>query len=63
VPLDYFFINSSTAAVMALTPVRNVGSGNGWNKLEWSEGAADFRLASLAGADSPVETGRDLMID
>jgi hypothetical protein len=30
----YFFINSSTAVVIALIPVRRVGSGNGSNKLE-----------------------------
>lgn len=36
--LSYFFINSSTAKVMALTPVRSVGSGNGANKAECSEG-------------------------
>ena len=58
VPLDYFFISSSTAAVIALTPVRNVGSGSGWNKLEWSEGSGlpDFLLAStLAGSIAPSQ--------
>ena len=58
VPLRYFFNNSSTAAVIALTPVRNVGSGNGWNKLEWSDGSGlpDFRLAStLAGSIAPSQ--------
>jgi hypothetical protein len=30
----YFFINSSTAVVIAFIPVRKVGSGNGSNRLE-----------------------------
>src|SRR4029453_11275821 len=44
----YFFIKSNTAAVIALTPFRSVGSGCGWNKLECREGNGlpDFRLAS-----------------
>src|ERR1051326_4206777 len=49
----HFFINSSTAAVIALTPVRKVGSGKGSNKLECSDGRGlpDFLLAStLAGS-------------
>src|SRR5882724_4089275 len=33
-----FFINSNTAEVIALTPVRSVGSGNGANNAECSEG-------------------------
>lgn len=56
VPQIYFFINSNTAAVIALTPVRNVGSGSGWNKLECSDGNGlpDFLLAStLAGSIAP----------
>ena len=31
---NYFFINSSTADVIALTPVRKVGSGTGANNAE-----------------------------
>jgi hypothetical protein len=53
-----FFINSSTALVIALTPVRNVGSGSGSNKLECSEGNGlpDFLLASTrAGSTAPSQ--------
>jgi hypothetical protein len=41
-----------------LTPVRNVGSGSGWNKLECNEGSGlpDFLLAStLAGSIAPSQ--------
>src|SRR4026209_2262253 len=34
----YFFINSSTAAVIAFTPARMVGSGTGANNAECSDG-------------------------
>src|SRR5437763_10402121 len=34
----YFFMSSSTTEVMALTPVRSVGSGNGSNRAECSDG-------------------------
>ena len=59
-PLDpcYCFINSNTAAVIALMPVRNVGSGRGWNKLECSEGSGlpDCRLAAtFAGSTAPSQ--------
>jgi hypothetical protein len=36
---SYFFINSITARVMALTPVRIVGSGTGQNGAECREGS------------------------
>jgi len=35
---SYFFINSSTATVIAFTPVRIVVSGTGQNRLECSDG-------------------------
>lgn len=53
---DYFFINSITAVVIALIPVRRVGSGSGSNKLECSDGRGfpDFLAAStLAGSTAP----------
>src|SRR2546426_8818637 len=56
VPLTYFFISSSTAAVIPLIPVRRVGSGSGSNKLECSDGSGlpDFLAAStLAGSTAP----------
>ena len=34
----YFFINSSTAAVIAFTPARMVGSGTGAKSAECNEG-------------------------
>src|SRR2546422_4303901 len=37
--LLHFFINSSTAAVIALTPVRIVGSGKGAKSAECSDGS------------------------
>ena len=55
---DYFFINSSTAEVIALTPVRKVGSGSGSNRLECRDGRGfpDFLLAStLAGSIAPSQ--------
>lgn len=54
----YFFINSSTAVVIALIPVRRVGSGSGSNKLECSEGSVlpDFLAASTrAGSTAPSQ--------
>src|SRR6266705_3205561 len=59
---DHFFINSSTAAVIALTPVRRVGSGSGSNRLECSDGSGlpDFRLAStLDGSIAPSQNMKD----
>ena len=56
--VNYFFINSSTAAVIARTPVRRVGSGSGSNRLECSDGKGlpDFRLAStLDGSIAPSQ--------
>ena len=53
---SHFFINSSTAVVIALIPVRKVGSGCGSNKLECNEGRGfpDFAAAAtLAGSTAP----------
>jgi len=54
----HFFINSSTAVVIALIPVRRVGSGSGSNKLECRDGRGfpDFLLAStLDGSIAPSQ--------
>src|SRR5215510_4962826 len=54
----YFFVNSKTAAVIAFTPVRSVGSGSGWNRLECSDGKGlpDFLAAStFAGSTAPSQ--------
>ncbi len=54
----YFFIKSSTAAVIATTPVRMVGSGTGANLLECrvGSGAAPgfFDSANFAGSTAPT---------
>src|SRR6185503_12157054 len=55
-PVYYFFINSSTAEVIALTPVLNVGSGTGAKSAEWrpGNGTPDSRLClTLAGSEAP----------
>src|SRR6185369_18004546 len=57
-PVYYFFINSSTAEVVAFTPVLSVGSGTGANRAEWRPGSAtpDSRLAfTFAGSDAPSQ--------
>src|SRR5437762_548648 len=57
-PPAYFFISSSTAEVIALIPVRRVGSGCGSNKLECSDGKGlpDFMAAStLEGSTAPSQ--------
>jgi hypothetical protein len=55
---DYFFIRSSTAAVIATMPVRIVGSGTGANLLECrvGSGAAPgfFDSANFAGSTAPT---------
>ena len=54
----YFFINSSTALVIAITPVRMVGSGTGANLLECKLGSdcPVFLLsASFAGSTPPIQ--------
>src|ERR1051326_883911 len=50
---DYFFIKSSTALVIAFTPVRIDGSGTGANSLECGPGSrVPFSLASASFAES-----------
>src|SRR5437588_12958383 len=55
---NYFFIRSSTAAVMATVPVRIVGSGTGANLLECKLGGGDapgfFDSAIFAGSTAPT---------
>src|ERR1700745_2902629 len=47
-PPHHFFIKSSTAPLIALTPVRTVGSGTGANSLECGPGSrVPFSLASF----------------
>src|SRR5438128_6328853 len=54
----YFFIRSSTAAVIATIPVRIVGSGTGANLLECKLGSGDapgfFDSAIFAGSTAPT---------
>src|SRR4029077_13833927 len=55
---DYFFIRSSTAAVIATMPVRIVGSGTGANLLECRVGSGAvpgfFDSANFAGSTAPT---------
>ena len=55
---NYFFIRSSTAAVIATIPVRIVGSGTGANLLECKLGSGDapgfFDSAILVGSTAPT---------
>jgi len=55
---NYFFIRSSTAAVIATIPVRIVGSGRGANLLECKLGSGDapgfFDSAILVGSTAPT---------
>ena len=54
----YFFIKSSTALVIATTPVRIVGSGTGANLLECKLGSGGapgfFEAAIFSGATAPT---------
>src|SRR5436853_6376294 len=54
----YFFVSSSTAAVIATIPVRIVGSGTGANLLECKLGSGDapgfFDSAIFAGSTAPT---------
>src|SRR5687767_5395732 len=52
----YFFINSNTAEVIAFTPVRNVGSGKGWNRAECNDGKgvpASLLCLTFTGSTAP----------
>lgn len=54
----YFFIKSRTALVIAIMPVRMVGSGTGANLLECRLGSGSapgfFEAAILSGATPPT---------
>jgi len=56
--LSYFFINSSTALVIPITPTRIVGSGTGANLLECrlGRGVPFFLLSAIfAGSTPPIQ--------